>query len=192
MKLSLGPLLKRLDIKQARLAEMADLSPGYVSSIVSGHKKPSLQTLENIADVLGVQVAALYSGTDERESVPNRPPVGLSEDAIAFIEAPPNESLSPSHHEQFLVAKVAVPSLCILQGDIIHVDLQSRRTRGIAVVTRADTETGHAQTLLRHVEIHGILPAIPGQPIEPFSTEHTETSVLGWVTRITRSMLEPT
>ena len=41
-------------IKQEALAEMADLTPNYIGMLERGDKTPSLNTLVNIANALGI------------------------------------------------------------------------------------------------------------------------------------------
>ncbi len=50
---------KRRDISQQTLAEHINLSPGFVSNVECGKKKPGLETLVDIANALGVTLDML-------------------------------------------------------------------------------------------------------------------------------------
>lgn len=60
MKLDIKSAINRRGMKQARLAETLDMSPGYISSIINNQKTPSLEVLEKIATILDVDIGALY------------------------------------------------------------------------------------------------------------------------------------
>jgi transcriptional regulator with XRE-family HTH domain len=59
-KLYLGPWIARLGLKQGKVAEDAGISPQFMSELISGSKKPSVDTLLDISDILGVPVNSLY------------------------------------------------------------------------------------------------------------------------------------
>ena len=52
---------------QETLAEAIDVTPSYVSEIENSKKRPSLKTLQKIADVLGVPLVALMDDGPEVE-----------------------------------------------------------------------------------------------------------------------------
>lgn len=58
------------ELSQEDLAEFADLSVPYISHIETGRKKPSLESLVKIADVLGVSVDQLLRGNQKYDSHP--------------------------------------------------------------------------------------------------------------------------
>lgn len=53
------------NITQEKLAELLDVSPGYVSRIERGTRWVNLERLSEIAALLGVPTAALLADTDE-------------------------------------------------------------------------------------------------------------------------------
>ena len=85
IKARLGKNIKALrtrkGLTQAVLAEKADISIIFLSSIERGSKYPQADILARIADVLGVEVFELFKGelvpSDSKELVTN-----LSEDII--------------------------------------------------------------------------------------------------------------
>ena len=50
----------RLGLTQSALAERCDLSPNFMSSIESGKRFPSVDTLQKIVDALGVKPYQLF------------------------------------------------------------------------------------------------------------------------------------
>lgn len=70
-------LRKREGVTQEQLAEKVDLATRYISLIEVGRSTPSLETVENIAAALGVEVKDLFDfGHLDPERVS---PEGLSE-----------------------------------------------------------------------------------------------------------------
>ncbi|MCL4425540.1 MAG: helix-turn-helix domain-containing protein [Firmicutes bacterium] len=67
----LGKKLKQLresmDLSQAELAQRAGLSGGLIGQIESGKTRPSLKTVQRLADALGVSPCYLVSDTDNLE-----------------------------------------------------------------------------------------------------------------------------
>ena len=59
-------LRSRLGLTGAELARAAAISTGMLSKIETGQISPSLGTLESIATVLNVSLAALFAGTEPR------------------------------------------------------------------------------------------------------------------------------
>lgn len=53
-------LRKRRGMTQDQLAERVDLAPRYISLIEVGRSSPSLETIENIARVLEVELKVLF------------------------------------------------------------------------------------------------------------------------------------
>jgi transcriptional regulator with XRE-family HTH domain len=53
-------LRRERDITQAKLAEAIDRSDNFVSLLENGDSAPSFDTLEKIANALGVEVAELF------------------------------------------------------------------------------------------------------------------------------------
>jgi transcriptional regulator with XRE-family HTH domain len=57
---NLRELRKKKQITQERLALDANLNRAYVGYIERGERKPSVETLEKIANVLGVELHELF------------------------------------------------------------------------------------------------------------------------------------
>lgn len=53
-------LRKRRGLTQDQLAEQVDLATRYVSQIEVGRNAPSLEVIDNIAHVLGVEIKSLF------------------------------------------------------------------------------------------------------------------------------------
>ena len=68
--LAFGPVLRALRLErnwtQAELGEKLGISPQHISMLESSRKFPSLQMLFNLADALGVGLAALAAAMEER------------------------------------------------------------------------------------------------------------------------------
>jgi len=63
MELQIGKILRRRKLTQRWLAEAVDVSPGYMSSLVSNQKKPSAELIEKMAEALGIEPGALWLST---------------------------------------------------------------------------------------------------------------------------------
>ncbi len=53
-------LRKRRGLTQEKLAEQVDLATNYISLIEVGRTSPSLETMENVARALGVELKGLF------------------------------------------------------------------------------------------------------------------------------------
>lgn len=53
-------------LSQAELAERAGISQGYLSELERGEKQPTLPVLKSLASALGISVAALIDGNDNK------------------------------------------------------------------------------------------------------------------------------
>ena len=56
---------KKLEITQAKLAEITNLSPNFIGQIERGTKKASLETIKKIADALQISTGKLLDGVLE-------------------------------------------------------------------------------------------------------------------------------
>jgi len=59
---------------QAELAELVDLSTNYVGYLERGQRTVSLQTLEQLAHTLGVEVSAFFLFRDRGAEIEPKPP----------------------------------------------------------------------------------------------------------------------
>ncbi|MBU4534208.1 MAG: transcriptional repressor LexA [Firmicutes bacterium] len=132
---------------QRRLAEAAGLSPQYLSDIEKGRAKPSLKSLEKIANALSVSVTRLLVDRNETGSIVEVPLLGrvpaggpvLAEENIL-------------EHIPFAARFVREPAFClevkgdsmidlgIEEGDIVLVRAQPVAENGQTVIARVDGE----------------------------------------------------
>lgn len=65
----MGDRLQRLRqerrLSQRRLAQLADVTPAYVSKIESGERQPSLSVVRALAGALGVSASYLETGSEQ-------------------------------------------------------------------------------------------------------------------------------
>ena len=52
---------KRLNLSQAKLAEMINVSDNHITLIETGRRFPSIKMLEKLADALGIDILELFS-----------------------------------------------------------------------------------------------------------------------------------
>lgn len=148
MKLAIGPALKKAGVSQAWLADRIGVSRGFLSEIVSGKKRPSLETLDRMAEELGVSPGDLYE-----HDVP-----GLAEPAAQW-----RGGVKP-YGRRGLAAALSViapdarrpepwllsgdrPGFALRSGDLLVVDMNGAAEPGdIVITTDADPETGEAVT----------------------------------------------
>lgn len=67
MKYLIKELRERAGLTAKDLAKMAGLSPGYISLLERGLREPSAETLDRLAEVLGVSAVALYEAETESD-----------------------------------------------------------------------------------------------------------------------------
>ena len=70
---------------QETLAEAIDVTPSYVSEIENSKKRPSLKTLQKIADMLGVPLVALM---DDGPEVEQKKDVFVQCPFISYMDSP--------------------------------------------------------------------------------------------------------
>ena len=189
MKLNIRDHLKAARMKQAALAEAADITPGFLSEILSGKKQPSVETLQAIAAALKVSVADLVAdppqdavktiGFAEPEAEPFEPETSTSlQKALSALAS------ACKHAETYLIRK-SDASLALCAGDVLVIDLDAPLEPGALVIaTIADADSGEATTVVRRY--------VPGWLFgsgDPVRTDDDKTSVgvLGSV----RSMIRP-
>ena len=57
--------LENKQLTQYALAKAAEVTPAYVSQIVSGVKTPTLETIKKFCDVMGVSLSEFFSDADQ-------------------------------------------------------------------------------------------------------------------------------
>jgi len=189
MKLDLKPHLKRMKLTQAELAERVDISPGYLSLLVSGKKKPSLKVLENIASTLQLSPGELY------DEPPLRPPGFREAEAEPFRHSGQNIGISLARilapnakkAETYTVKRAAV-NFGMAPGDLLITDIGAEPADGdIVLVNRYDPETDASTTLIRC----WASPWLVGDPQDPeplmkLSDDDQNIALLGVVRGVAR------
>lgn len=91
-------LRKQKGMTLSELAERAGVAKSYLSSIEREiQSNPSIQFLEKISDVLGVQVESLVNQRDERE-----PEIGLDEEWLQLAREAMDSGISKEEFKEFL------------------------------------------------------------------------------------------
>ena len=77
-------------ITQEELAEMLGVSPTHVKHMESGHRKPSIEILFNLAKILNLSLDAVVFPKDASQSQDTREMIerildGLDENALQFV-----------------------------------------------------------------------------------------------------------
>lgn len=57
-----------LGLTQAQLASKLKVTPSFVSQMLSGHRNPGLESLEEFAKALGIDASDLIRGESEKKS----------------------------------------------------------------------------------------------------------------------------
>jgi len=81
---------------QAELAELTDLSTNYVGYLERGERTVSLQTLERLANVLGVEASALFLFPGQRKDAASKLPnhkVQLRAKLVTFLQRTDGQDL---------------------------------------------------------------------------------------------------
>lgn len=65
--LKIKDIRRKKNIKQYKLAELADVEPKTISRIEKGHSYPSFELLEKIADVLDAPIHTFFMFNDETD-----------------------------------------------------------------------------------------------------------------------------
>jgi DNA-binding XRE family transcriptional regulator len=143
MKLRIKELMTQRGIKQARLAETVELSPGYLSLIVSGHRDPSPAVLTKLATALGASVSDLF---DDAGSNSN----GFAEPSVEPIDMPRSEAAAlcaalgvTAAHPAVSKIKTHAPAFSLSEGDCLLVDLKGKIADGKLVLATVSSDDGY-------------------------------------------------
>jgi transcriptional regulator with XRE-family HTH domain len=158
MKLNIKPHLDRLGMTQTELAEAMDVNRSFVSDIINGKKRPSMEKLELLIRALGVRPADVIidAGT---EDVNSKPVQGFEEGAAqtytfpkAYLAQDIMRYVAPNarHPAAFLVVRPE-PAFALLAGDVVIVDLNgTAHDDDIVLITRI-SDDGSAVTHFRRL-----------------------------------------
>lgn len=171
MSLNILAHLKSKKMTQAALAEAVGVSPGFISEVISGKKRFSLETLEKVAEVLNLSVGDLY---DDAAAKPvDAAPRGFREDLTPFE---PGRHDAGQHLDRLARALLpaggrlalarlsrSAPGLAAMTGDIICLDTATRSVTGQTLACQVvDEMTASARTMFALAAPGGPI-ALPGE-----------------------------
>lgn len=187
------------DLNDAGLAKKAGLSDSVIRKMRKADtKSPRMDTARRICAALGTTLEDFMSGAFEAghggKSVAKGVigQTGFAEDGAAFIAKPkaPDLAAFPDARDPQAFRVIHHHfAFGLLKGDTLVVDMAATAAPGtLAIVTRADLDTGEASTLIRRVEDHGILSDDPAAPFEPWNGPGYNYAALGRVVGVVRRM----
>lgn len=188
MKIEIAQHLKAARMTQGALADAIGKSHGFLSEILSGKKNPSVETLQAMADALGVPVSAIIAGGDDTQ-----PPTGLAE-----AQAEPFRAAQSSPIREAIAAlsrairrpdtyrvRNADAALALCAGDVLIIALGATPAPGALVIaTIANLDSGEAATIVRRYVPGWLFGA--GQPMA-IEDKQNSVGVLGTVVSVIRS-----
>lgn len=199
MKLALGPALKRHNVTQTALAEKIGVSKGFISEIVSGKKRPSVETLEKIAKALDADISVLYETGDPFAIQPSHDKNAGFSDARPAVFTGNNVRLNDllttfigddMRHPATYVATADMIGFAILSGDVLVLDMKSARDiDGLVIATTTDTITGATKTLVRRRAGSALIPPDPRGPIDYIDPESPAIGILGLIKGVIRGRM---
>ncbi|MDO6483073.1 helix-turn-helix domain-containing protein [Shimia thalassica] len=192
MKIYLKETLKARGIKQADLAKLVGVSPGYISELVAGKKTPSIETLNRILSATGASAAELYGESETSNKLDaelaDPAPSGFSEPTAAPF-SPKNatttnraiKDLFPkTKHITTYTLSQSIPGFLLSSDDILIIELQGTPKDGDLVIANlVDMDTGEAKTVARRKFSDWLIPADMKIPANNTNTENPSCSILG-------------
>jgi transcriptional regulator with XRE-family HTH domain len=187
------------DLTVAGLAVRAGLDNSALRSLLSGKSKnPRLDTAMKVCAALGTTLEDFLSGAFEAGRSPTLTPGrgllagGFAEDGATFVAKPRARDLDAFpdlvEPQVYRVARHHI-AFALLEGDRLVVDMRSTAAPGsLAIVTRADLDTGEAWTLIRRIEDHGILSDDPTEPLEVWNGPGHNYAALGRIAGVVRRL----
>ncbi|GLS87711.1 hypothetical protein GCM10010873_26850 [Cypionkella aquatica] len=205
MKLSLTAALKRNKMSQTALADAVGVGKGFMSEIISGKKNPSMETLSKIMEVLNATPSEIMPGqagltatislevpSDHSEPASR----GFSENQAKPWQGNGTEgqlnldglTLSIRHPVHYELVRPS-PSLSLLAGDVLLVDLGTPPEAGDLILIGLIDQTGtNAATLVRRYIPPFAVTADPNEP-QPY-VELEKDGLASWRGTI-KSMFRP-
>lgn len=183
MKLRLKEVLSDKGMRQAAVAEKAEITPGYMSLLVNGERSPSPDLVTRLATVLGVPVSELMEAP---------PQPGFAEEATAFAPTGPKETTiadlfkTKSKRVELYRMKKAAATLALLPDDILGVDRARPAKPGETVLVSQWHDDGSANTFTA-IWAQSVL--VPGDPVMPpvkYDEEDQSIGILGPVVGMVR------
>jgi len=190
MRLTIRPFLMAAGLSQAKLADKADIKPGYLSEIISGKKAPSMEVLERIADALGVPPHALLAPEDgapdpagagfaEPDVAPYTPGTSALDKAVralcAALKTPDTRTAARAH-----------PGLSICRGDVLVMELGGPPRAGDVVFATLSTEDGMTQETVLRRYVPGWLIDTDAPPID-IARANQGVAILGRLAGVVRA-----
>jgi transcriptional regulator with XRE-family HTH domain len=77
-------------LSKRQLAKKVGVDASYITNIEAGRKKPSLDTMEKLADAVGVPMTVLMlfsSGADDLKGISSEQAAGLGDRLMALLKA---------------------------------------------------------------------------------------------------------
>lgn len=181
MKLQLKDALANAGLKQAKLADKLGISPGYMSLLVNGERKPSPALLERMADELDITVGELYGeqqGFAEGAATPFHP---KSTDRAQWAALLDNRD----HRQTMYRLTGDAPAFHMMKGDLLVVDMRRPAIRNEIVIATEVLEDGTGITSVRRWLEPWLTPGTPGA--EPLMIDDSgAASILGVVRAVWR------
>ena len=139
---TLGRALRARKMTQQELAARIGVSKGFVSEIVSGKKRPSVETLNRIAEALDMGIDAFWGSTA---------PAGFAEDVTPFDPPGPIRTdlvhMYRTHGQNlhFYQMTISAPGFALLPGDVLIVDFSRPANPGEIALFEEVDEYGEAR-----------------------------------------------
>tara|TARA_R110002020_G_scaffold474099_3_gene704525 strand:+ start:983 stop:1549 length:567 start_codon:yes stop_codon:yes gene_type:complete len=149
MNLRIKEIMKLKAVRQARLAEMLDISPGYLSLLMHNQRNPSPLMLTRIAEALEVEVPELFATADPTANAlrePDATPIDMTRhDAERLCK-----SLGiKAKHPAFYDLNKAALAFGMVSGDRLAIDLNGSLENGdMVLATITDGSQEKAQTAI--------------------------------------------
>ena len=149
MNLRIKEIMKLKAVRQARLAEMLDISPGYLSLLMNNQRNPSPLMLTRIAEALEVEVPELFA-TSEPTATGFREPDVTPIDMTRHDAERLCKSLGiKAKHPAFYDLNTSALAFGMVAGDRLAIDLVGSLENGdMVMATITDGSQEKARTAI--------------------------------------------
>lgn len=194
MKFNITPHLKRRKMTQTDLAEAMHVNRSFVSEIIHGKKRPSMEKLELMIRALDVSPSEIIIDDEPDDAVKPETPPGFGEGAAkayafpkAYFAQDIMRYIAPAarHPAPFLVTR-AEPAFALLTGDVVIVDLNSTaKDDDIVLITRL-IEAGSAVTQFRRLITPWLVAGDGTTPSDRVDDTTGQIAIMGTVSGVLR------